>query len=140
LSTGIGDDISLAKQTVTTAIEQGADTIMMKLNNAIPGAEQAIEASGKDINVIYTIVSRCDSGPNVIGTATLGATAFMGQILKDFIDGTLPSGEVKAFGLENPDVQSFDLCPEWQTPDLTALVSGLTEKINSGEVEMPEGI
>lgn len=138
LSTGNGDDVALAKQATATAISRGADIIFFMLNNAIPGAEQAIEESGKDVQTFFTIVPRCDSGKNVVGTATLNSAQFQVQIVKAFLDGALPT-EVKAYGVEEPEIQTFELCPEWKTPDLTSLVEDLTKKMNAGEIEMPKG-
>jgi basic membrane protein A len=140
VNTGDFNNATLAKQATATQVSQGADVIFLKFNNAWPGTQQAIQESGKDVKVFATIVPRCEE-KNVIGSATLNLARFEENIVKEFIDGKLPAGEVRPYGIEDPSVQAFELCPPWKDQqELSSLVSDLTGKINAGQVQMPKGV
>jgi basic membrane protein A len=139
INTGDFNNVAEAKQATATEIAQGADVIFLMLDNAIEGAQQAIRESGKDVKVFSIIVPRCETAKNIVGCATLQSSKLVQDVVKDFQGKTLPP-DVKAYGVENPDVQAFELCPDWRTPELVTLVEDLTEQINKGKITLPEGV
>jgi len=138
--TGNFNDVSLNKQAAATAISQGADVLFLMLDNAFEGAQQAVRESGKDVKVFSIIVPRCETADNIVGCATLHSDRFEVDVVRDYLDGKLPEGEVRTYGVEDPGVQAFELCPAASTPELQAVVKDLTDKINSGEIKMPDGV
>jgi basic membrane protein A and related proteins len=138
-STIVGNfnDPEKAKTAAAAQISAGADVIFALLDAGFPGVEQAVQESGKDVLLINPIFPRCDEGPNIIGVAILSSGALVDQIIADYKDGALPK-EPKFYGVENPDIQKFQLCePFAQYQDL---VDETTTKINSGEITLPEGV
>jgi basic membrane protein A len=141
VSTGDFNNVSLAKQATATMVSQGADVIFLMLDNAFAGAQQAIEESGKDVKVFSIIVPRCETAKNIVGCATLNSAEFEVSIMKDYLDGKLPTTEPRTFGVEDPKVQSFELCPDWQKqPELASIVESQTKDINEGKITMPKGV
>lgn len=142
VSTGDFNNVSLAKQATATLVSQGADVIFLMLDNAFAGAQQAIQESGKDVKVFSIIVPRCETAKNIVGCATLDSAQFEVSIIKDFIDDKLPTAQPRTYGVEDPTVQSFDLCPEWkqQQPELASIVETQTKEINEGKITMPKGV
>lgn len=139
VNTGDFNNVADAKQATATLIGQDADVIFLMLDNAVEGAQQAIRESGKDVKVFTIIVPRCETADNIVGCATLNSTTMVANIIGDYEDDALPE-DIQAYGIENPDIQSFELCPEWQKPELVEIVDGLTEQLNNGEIELPEGV
>jgi basic membrane protein A len=140
VNTGDFNNVSEAKQATATVISQGADLVFLMLDNAFAGAQQAIGASGRDVNVFSIIVPRCEQSQNIVGSAELSSANFEVAVVKDFLDGKLPAGEVRSFGIEDPQVQAFTLCPAWKKPELVSLVDDLTKRINDGAIAMPKGV
>jgi basic membrane protein A len=139
INTGDFNNVADAKQAAATEIGQGADVLFLMLDNAFEGAQQAVQESGKDVKVFSIIVPRCETADNIVGCATLNSSKMVAQIIDDYEKDALPT-DVQAYGVENPDVQSFELCSKWQTPELTKLVDDTIEKINNGDIEMPDGV
>lgn len=139
VNTGDFNNVADAKQATATLVGEDADVIFLMLDNAVEGAQQAIRESGKDVKVFTIIVPRCETADNIVGCATLNSTTMVANIISDYEKDQLPP-DVMAYGIESPDIQSFELCPQWQTPELTKLVDTTIEQINSGEIEMPEGV
>jgi basic membrane protein A len=141
VNTGDFNNVALAKQATATLVSQGADVLFLMLDQAFAGAQQAIEESGKDVKVFSIIVPRCETATNIVGCATLNSVAFEVSIVKDFLDNKLPTGEMKRYGIEDPEVQAFELCPEWaKQAELTSIVEEQTKQINDGTLELPEGV
>jgi basic membrane protein A and related proteins len=141
VSTGDFNNVSLAKQATATLISQGADVLFLMLDNAFAGAQQAVKESGKDVKVFSIIVPRCETAENIVGCATLNSVTFEVAVVKDFLDDKLPTGQPKTFGVEDPEVQAFELCPAWaKQPELASIVEEQTKQINDGSLEMPEGV
>src|SRR6266540_5996585 len=116
-------NVSLAKQATATMVSQGADVLFLMLDNAFAGAQQAIHESGKDVKVFSIIVPRCETAKNIVGCATLNSAQFEVSIIKDYLDGKLPTSQPPTYGVEDPKVQSFELCPQWQKqPELASIV------------------
>jgi basic membrane protein A and related proteins len=141
VSTGDFNNVSLAKQATATMVSQGADVLFLMLDNAFAGAQQAIQESGKDVKVFSIIVPRCETAKNIVGCATLNSAEFEVSIMKDYLDGKLPTTQPRTFGVEDPNVQSFELCPDWQKqPELASIVESQTKDINQGKITMPKGV
>jgi basic membrane protein A and related proteins len=141
VNTGDFNNVSLAKQATATLVSQGADVIFLMLDRAFAGAQQAIQESGKDVKVFSIIVPRCETAKNIVGCATLNASPFVVAIVGDFVDNKLPTGEMKTYGVEDPEIQAFELCPEWaKQPALASIVEEQTKQINDGTLKMPEGV
>jgi basic membrane protein A len=141
VTTGDFNNVSLAKQATATLISQGADVVFLMLDAAFAGAQQAVQESGKDVKVFSIIVPRCETAKNIVGCATLDSVKFEVAIVKDYLDNKLPTGQPKTFGVEDPDVQAFTLCPDWaKQADLAKIVEEQTKQINDGTLQMPEGV
>jgi basic membrane protein A and related proteins len=141
VSTGDFNNVSLAKQATATLISQGADVLFLMLDNAFAGAQQAVQESGKDVKVFSIIVPRCETADNIVGCATLNSVKFEVSVVKDFLDNKLPTGQPRTYGVEDPEVQAFELCPKWaDQQELASIVTEQTKQINDGSLEMPEGV
>jgi basic membrane protein A and related proteins len=141
VNTGDFNNVSLAKQSTATLVSQGADVIFLMLDRAFAGAQQAIQESGKDVKVFSIIVPRCETAKNIVGCATLNSGPFVVSMVKDYLDNKLPAGEMRTFGVEDPTVQAFELCPEWaKQTELKTIVDEQTKQINDGALKMPEGV
>jgi basic membrane protein A len=138
-STIVGNfnDPEKAKEAAAAQISAGADVIFALLDAGFPGVEQAVTESGKDVLLINPIFPRCDEGENIVGVTFLSSGNLVDQIVRDTMDGALPT-EPKFYGLENLDIQSFQLCEPFS--DLQGLVDETTEQINSGEITLPDGV
>jgi basic membrane protein A len=141
-STIVGNfnDPAKAKETAAAQIDSGVDVIFALLDAGFPGVEQAASASGKTILLMNPIVPRCTEGSNIVGTAVLSSANFVVDIVKEFTAKTMPQGQPKAFGIEDPNIQAYQLCPDWQKSDLVAAVKDATDKINGGQITLPSGV
>jgi basic membrane lipoprotein Med (substrate-binding protein (PBP1-ABC) superfamily) len=120
-------------------IASGATAIYSYVDSGIAGVIEAIEDSGQDINVFGIIFPRCDDFPQIIGTSILNASALVVSMVRDFVEDTVPD-EPSYAGVEDPDIQRFELCPDHSTPELEQLVEDTTAGINSGDIELPDGV
>lgn len=139
-STIVGNfnDPEKAKEAAAAQIAAGADVIFALLDAGFPGVEQAAAESGKEVLLMNPIFPRCDEGENIVGYALLDSAAFVVNVVKDFMNGTMPQGEPKFYGLQDPSVQAFVLCAGWER--LQPVVDEITAKINNGEITLPEGV
>lgn len=137
--TGDFDDVPLAQEAAAAQIAADADVIYAFVNNGLTGVLQAVEDSGKDVKVFGIIFPQCDRSPQLVGTATLNSAALVQTIISDHIDGSFPDGPA-FFGLEDPNIQTFILCPGWDNADLAAAVADAIEGVNSGEITLPGGV
>jgi basic membrane lipoprotein Med (substrate-binding protein (PBP1-ABC) superfamily) len=139
----VGDfyDAAKAKEAARAQIDAGADVIYAFQDGAaVTAVAEAIAESGKDVKMFTPIFPRCDEFPGVdAGTATLSSAAQVDSIMADVVNGTLPS-EPKFYGVEDPNIQTFVLCPDFATPELTQLADETLAGINSGEITLPEGV
>ena len=53
--------------------------------------------------------------------------------------GDLPTEPV-FWGLEDPEIQRFQLCPAYDTPENQAIVEDVTAQINDGTYGLPDGV
>jgi basic membrane protein A len=134
-------DANKAKEAARAQIASGADVIYAFQDGAaVSAVADAIEESGKDIKFMTPIFPRCDEFPNRdFGTAFLSATAQVVSMMGDVINDKLPS-EPKFYGIEDPEIQRFELCPDFDTPENKKLVEDATNGINSGEIELPPDV
>jgi basic membrane lipoprotein Med (substrate-binding protein (PBP1-ABC) superfamily) len=139
----VGDfyDAAKAKEAARAQIAAGADVIYAFQDGAaVTAVGEAITESGKDVKMFTPIFPRCDEFPGiVVGTAILSLAAQVSSIMGDVVNGTLPT-EPKFYGIEDLDIQRFELCPDFATPELTELVDEIQAGINSGEITLPEGV
>jgi basic membrane protein A len=140
VSTIVGNfnDAGKAKEAAAAQIAAGVDVIFALLDAGFPGVEQAVAESGKDILLMNPIYPRCEEGENIVGYALLSSAAFVVNIILDYQNGTLPQGQPKFVGLEDPLTQAFVLCPGWEQYQGT--VTDVTDQINSGAITLPEGV
>ena len=139
-STIVGNfnDAEKGKEAAAAQIAAGADVIFALLDAGFTGVEQAATESGKDVLLINPIFPRCEEGENIIGYAYLNSAAFVVNIIEEYQAGTMPAGEPEFFGLEDPDVQAFVLCPGYE--EFQSTVDDVTAQINNGDITLPEGV
>src|SRR6266536_2097136 len=104
-------NVSLAKQATDTMVSQGADVLFLMLDNAFAGAQQAIHESGKDVKVFSIIVPRCETAKNIVGCATLNSAQFEVSIVKDYLDGKLPTSQPRTTGSRTPRCSRSSCAP-----------------------------
>jgi hypothetical protein len=56
------------------------------------------------------------------------------------VNNQLPEERNQRVGVEDPDIQRFELCPDHKTPELQKIVDDTTKAINDGSLTLPEGI
>lgn len=134
-------DANKAKEAARAQIASGVDVIYaFQDGTAVSAVAEAIEESGKDVTFMNPIAPRCDEFPGVVyGTAYLSSAEQVISILDDVSSDSLPT-EPKFYGIENPDLQRFELCPDFDTPELQKVVQETTDGINDGTIELPEDV
>jgi basic membrane protein A len=142
-STTIGSftDAAKAKEAAKAQLAGGADQIFAFLDAALAGTIQAIDESGTDAVGLYNpIALHCEDSPSYVGTAVLRVDLLVEELVRDWNDGNLPDG-TKFLGVEEPEIQRFELCPEAAKDEkVVELVETTTEKLNNDEIELPEGV
>lgn len=128
-----------AHAAAASQIASGADVIYSYVDSGIVGVVEAINDSGKDVATFGIIYPRCDEDASIVGTSVVNATENVKAMVADYINGNLPD-EPLFRGIENPDILRFELCPEWDRPELRKIVEDTTKAINDGTIELPEGI
>jgi basic membrane protein A len=139
----VGDfyDASKSKQAASAQVAAGADVIYAFLDgNAVTAVVQAGKQAGKRIKIFQPIFSRCAEFKGVdVGYAYLSSTAQVNSMLNDFLKNTLPKHPI-FYGMENPAIQTFKLCPSFSTPKFRALVAKTIRRINNGKIKLPKGV
>jgi basic membrane protein A len=139
----VGDfyDATKSKQAATAQIAAGADVIYAFLDgDAVTAVVQAAQQAGKQIKIFQPIFSRCDEFKGVdVGFAFLSSTAQVEAMMGDYLHKTLPTA-AKFYGLEDPNLQTFTLCPDFATTENTKLVQDAISGINSGAITLPQGV
>ena len=140
VSTIVGNfnDAERAKEAAAAQIAGGADVIYALLDAGFPGVLQAVEESGQDVLTMNPIFPRCEEDPSIVGYTYLNSARMVVDIVQQFEDGSMPQGEPRFYGLENPDIQAYVLCPGYE--DHQGTVDDLTAQIDGGEIELPEGV
>jgi basic membrane protein A and related proteins len=133
------NDAAKAKEAAAAQISAGVDVIFALLDAGFPGVEQAVSESGKDVLLMNPIFPRCDEGPNIVGVTFLSSVGLVDKIVDDYLKGTMPKGEPKFYGVDNQDIQRFDLCDPFKT-EFQSTVDDITQKLNSGAITLPQGV
>ena len=134
--TGDYEDIALAKEAAVAQIAADVDVIYAYVNAAIEGVIQAVEESGADVRVVSVIFPRCDRSEQLFGTGTLSSGGQVDTIVGSFIEGTLPTEKV-IWGVEDPSIQTFLLCPAHSEADLEQTVADSLAALAAGQIEIP---
>ena len=132
------NDAPAAKEAAAAQISAGADVIFALLDAGFVGVEQAVTESGKDVLLINPIFPRCEEGENIVGVAYLSSGGLVDQIISDYEGDSLPTPDPKFYGVENQDIQRFELCEGYA--EYQDLVDQTTEGINDGSITLPEGV
>lgn len=138
-STAVGtfSDPAKAKAGAAAQIAAGADALYAFMDAGTPGVQQAIDEAGVDGYLMGAIAPRCEESDIYVGTTLMNVEALVATVVDDFRNGNLAPG-TKFFGVEDPDIQSFALCPAWEKDGLPELVEELTDKLNNDEIDLPE--
>jgi basic membrane protein A len=137
--TGDFNDPAKAKDAAAAQIASGVDVMYQFLNAGATGAVQAIEESGKDVKLIMNTVPQCDASSQILGTHVLNPTSLVLEMIKNYQDKKLPAEPVR-FGVENLDIQSFELCPNYEDAALQKTIDETIQGLNSGSITLPEGV
>jgi basic membrane protein A and related proteins len=134
-------DANKAKEAARAQIAAGADVLYAFQDGAaVSAVADAIEESGKDVKFMTPIFPRCEEFPDMdYGTAYLSAPAQVVSMMGDVINDKLPK-EPRFYGIEDPEIQRFELCPDFATPEFEKLVKEATDGINSGEIKLPPDV
>jgi basic membrane protein A len=133
------NDAAKAKEAAAAQISAGVDVIFALLDAGFPGVEQAVTESGKDILLMNPIFPRCDEGSNIVGVTFLSSVGLVDKIVDDYLKGTMPKGQPKFYGVDNQDIQRFDLCDSYKA-EFQSTVDDITQKLNSGAITLPQGV
>ena len=117
----------------------GADVIFSYVDSGIVGVIEAIGDAGGTALTFGIIFPRCDDFPEIVGTSILNASGLVLTMTNDYINDTIPD-QPQFFGVENPDVQRFELCPNHVTDELQKIVDDTTAGINDGSIQLPAGV
>jgi basic membrane protein A len=137
---GSFSDPAKGKEAAKAQVAAGADQIFSFLDAGTVGVEQAVSESGKTVGIQNPDGQRCDVFEDSFGATVLGLNYVVDRILSDFENETMPDG-TKYWGVEDPKIQRFELCPKYEKdPKLAKVVKETTEKVNNEEVELPASI
>lgn len=142
VSTILGDfnDPQKAQEATSAQIAAGADVIFGFIDAGFPGMVGAVEDSGKEVLLFDVIFPKCQDFPDIlVGTAILNSLELVSSMVNDYLEGTIPD-EPLFYGVEDPEIQRFELCPSFATEELTALVDETQQAIAAGETQLPEGV
>lgn len=135
------EDTAGSRQAANAMINEGVTAIVAFVNTGIDGVIAAMEDTGTTdtVRVIDQIFPRCDQSDAIVGTAILDAGAQVVRMIELAQADDLPTEPV-FFGLDDPDIQRFELCPEYDTPENQEIVDTVTDAINDGTYGLPEGV
>jgi basic membrane protein A and related proteins len=139
LSNIVGDfnDVAKAKAATAAMITDGADVVFPFLDAGIAGAYAAGKASGKNPAMFKLTIPDCTSYGNIVGTEVVNNLAATSVMLKKYTDGTLKPGAI-FLDLQNPKLQTLQLCPKYQKNATIAKVTKDTiDGVNSGKIKLP---
>lgn len=137
--TGSFTDVSGTKSAGSAQIAAGAQVIYGLADPGFDGVVQAAEEEGSKVYLMSSPAPRCDSYDKAVGTGILNSDKLVVSMVKDFMDDSIPK-EPKFYGVEDPDIQRFELCPKFATPELEKLVETTTKDIVDGSVKLPKGV
>ena len=134
---GSFNDAAKAKSAAAAQIASKSDTIFAFLDSGFAGAIDAAKAaSGKQIYLLGPIAPRCDLSPNYVGTTIQRIDVLVQQATMQFAAGKLKPGAV-FYGLENPAIQRFELCPKFRTPALKTVANAAVRALKTGKAKLP---
>jgi basic membrane protein A len=129
-------DPQKAKAASTAQIASGADVLYAFLDTGFAGLLKAIQESGKDVKTIGVILPQCAVSPNTEIADTLSnIPQLVVNTVRDYRAGKLTN---KVYGIEDPSVQSVQLCPKYSTTKYKKLITTLRQKIASGKIKLPK--
>lgn len=131
------NDVALAKAAAAAMIANGVDNIFAFLDAGIAGVYQAAEEAGSTVNVSGIIIPQCDAYENYMGVSTLHNDVLMANVIEEYAEGTLEPG-ARFYGVEDPEIQAFELCPGFDEGEVAEAVAETTDQIVSGEIVLPE--
>jgi len=136
-------DIAAAKAAAAAMIDSDVDVIYGFLDAGFEGLVQAVEESGKDVKITAFDTSgsgsRCDSSDQVVAVNNVSVEAMLSGAVDDFVNGDL-AGPTRAFGIDDTKVQNFELCGNWQSPELVELTDAAVQGITAGTLELPANV
>jgi basic membrane protein A len=135
---GSFNDVERARLSAAAQIQDGVDYIYSHLDAAVAGVITAFEQAGKGGGTFNIIAPRCEE--HVIGTSIADVSALVASMIKDRVNNQLPAEHTRRVGVETPEIQRFELCPDHKTPELQKIVDDTTKAINDGSLKLPEGI
>ena len=141
-STVVGNfnDPVKAKAAASNQIASGVDFIYGFVDAGITGVIQAIQDSGKPVQLVTIIFPLCDQLDTVVATATLNTPKFIASIVKDYLDDAIPA-QPKYYGVEDPTIQTVELCPNFKSVgDLQTITTQTLDGINDGSITLPAGV
>ena len=139
LSNIVGDfnDVAKAKAATSAMITDGADVVFPFLDAGIAGAYAAGKASGKNPAMFKLTIPDCTSYANIVGTEVVNNLAATSVMLENYAKGTLKPGAI-FLDLQNPKLQTMQLCPKYQKNATVAKVTKDTiDGVNSGKIKLP---
>lgn len=136
--TGDFNDVAEGKAATESMIADGADVIFPFLDAGIEGAYAAGRESGKTPPMFKITIPDCEAYPEMVGTEIVDNETMTAELIDRFVKGTLEPGNIY-LDLQSPDLQTFELCPKYaQDEDLARITDETIEKMNAGEIELPE--
>lgn len=136
LNTTVGsfNDAAKAQTAAEGQVADGADVLFGFLDSGWPGLIKAVK--GKDVKLVGNVFPRCDLSKQYVGTTISNSTALVSKALIDLSKGQLKPG-VRFYGVQDPDIQTFTLCPSVENADLNAAVKQTIGDLNSGKIKLP---
>ena len=129
-------DPQKAKAASAAQIASGTDVLYAFLDTGFAGLLKAIQESGKDVKTIGVILPQCSVSPTTEIADTLSnIPQLVVNTVRDFRAGKLTN---KVYGIEDPSVQSVQLCPKYATLQNKKIISTLRQKIASGKIKLPK--
>lgn len=129
-------DVPGAKQAAAAQISSGVDILYGFIDAGFVGLQQAVDEAGKGTLLFSPVIDRCDRGDNIIGNNVSDIKAMMAKAIADYASGNLPT-PTKAYGIEDDKIQYFNLCPNFQKPELVDLAAKTVAAIKDGSLQLP---
>jgi basic membrane protein A len=136
----VGDfnDAAKAKAATAAMLTDGADVIFPFLDAGIEGSYEAGRESGKDPPMFKLVAPDCEAYENMVGTQFVNNAAATERMLTDYVNGKLEPGAI-FLSLQDPDMQTLQLCPKYQENEDVAEVTKKTiDGVNSGDIKLPQ--
>lgn len=137
--TGDFNDVGKAKDAAKAQIADGAQVINGAVDAGFAGVVQAAQEAGDKTLLFSVIFPQCETDKNIVGTQILNSDQLVETIVKDYLHDTIPA-EPKFYGVEDPNIQRLELCPNFKTPENQKIVDDTTKGINDGSIKLPKGV